>query len=227
MDLESHYSMLWEASLSKFRQGEFEYDTMIDDPTDNRMGLTLLLRPDAATMDKIRNFLRSLEALEPHQYYYPDTDIHVTVLSIISCYEGFQLSQINAGDYIALIQEALTGLNSFEIMMRGITASKACILLQGFPQDTQLDRLRNVIRKKFSQSNLHQSLDERYLLKTAHSTVVRFKTPLQNEALFISKLAEYRNHSMGTFKVDALELVYGDWYQKKSRGKHLHTFELG
>lgn len=227
MDLESHYSMLWEASLSRFRQGEFEYDMMIDDPTDNRMGLTLLLRPDVAAIDRIRDFLCALEALEPHQYYYPDSDIHVTVLSIISCYEGFQLSQINAGDYIALIQEALIGLNGFEIMMSGITASNACILVQGFPLGTQLETLRNVIRKKFSQSKLQQSLDERYLLKTAHSTVVRFKTPLQNEALFISKLAEYRNHPMGTFKVDALELVYGDWYQKKSRVEHLHTFRLG
>lgn len=227
MDLESHYSMLWEASLSKFRQGEFEYDTMIDDPTDNRMGLTLLLRPDAVTIDKIKNFLWSLEALEPHQYYYPDTDIHITVLSIISCYAGFQLHQINVADYVALIQEALHGISSFEIMLRGITASSACILLQGFPESGVLDKLRNALREKMSKSDLQQSLDERYLLKTAHSTVVRFKSPLKNGPLFISELSKFRDYPFGNFEVKKLELVYGDWYQKNSCMKRLHLFELG
>jgi 2'-5' RNA ligase len=226
MNLEKHYSILWEASLSKFRQGGFEYDRMIDDPSDNRMGLTLLLRPDSDTIDKIRKILDSLKVLEPAQYYYPDTDIHITVLSIISCYAGFQLHQISVEDYVTLIQEALHGMSSFEIMLKGITASSACILVQGFPVNDALNELRNILRKRMSQSDLQQSLDERYLLKTAHSTVVRFKRPLKNELLFISELLKYRDYPFGNFEVKELELVYGDWYQRKYRVKHLHTFRL-
>lgn len=226
MDLEKHYSKLWEASLSKFQQGEFEYDMMIDSTSDNRMGLTLLLRPDAAAKEKIRQLINSLRAIDPTQYYYPDTDIHVTVLSVISCYAGFQLNSIRVNDYITLIQEALKDLASFEIELRGITASSGCILVQGFPLDDQLNRLRTILRKKFSQSNLQQSLDERYLLETAHSTVVRFRTPLQKKSSFISELLKYKNYPLGTFKVKEIELVYGDWYQRKSRVKHLHTFRL-
>ena len=227
MDLEKHYAALWEESLGKLRQGEFDYDLMIDDPSDNRMGLTLLIRPDLSIKEKIGQLLGPLKALEPEQYYYPPSDIHVTVLSIISCYAGFRLDHIKVEDYVALIKEAIDDISSFGIAFKGITASKAGIMVQGFPLDNQLNQLRAAIREKFSRSHLQQSLDERYLLKTAHSTVLRFQTPLQNKSLFLNALSKYRQTALGTFKVKSMELVYGDWYQKDSRVKHLHTFQLG
>lgn len=227
MNLEKHYAALWEKSLCKFRQGEFDYDVMIDDPSDNRMGLTLLIRPDLPTREKIGQLLGSLKALEPAQYYYPNSDIHVTVLSIISCYAGFRLNHIKAEDYIALIKEALNDMPSFEITLKGITASNAGIMVQGFPSNNQLNEIRNKIRTKFKHSELQQSLDQRYLLKTAHSTILRFKAPLQNKRLFLDELLKHRETALGTFEVKNIDLVYGDWYQRKSRVKHLHTFWLG
>lgn len=227
MDLNQHYTQMWQQSLSKFQQGSFEYDNMIENKADDRMGLTLLIKPDTETKERIASFLHHLQSIAPHQYYYPLEAIHITVLSVISCYAGFKLDQIDIADYVDLIAPLVHETPSFDITFKGITASSSCIMLQGFPKDSQLEMLRNKLREKFKHAQLQQSLDQRYLLETAHSTVVRFKTPLQNETAFLHALLKYRASFFGTFEVKSIDLVYNDWYHREERVKQLHDFEFG
>jgi hypothetical protein len=77
--------------ISYFEKQEFELDPLIDDKSDFRRGLTLLIRPDEETKKNISVFLNELKAVDPHQYYYPPSDFHITVMSIIPCYQGFSL----------------------------------------------------------------------------------------------------------------------------------------
>lgn len=226
MNLTTHYEQLWQKSLSRFAQGAYEQDALIDDNTDKRYGITLLARPDKKVKDSIRDFLSLLKEIEPDQYYYPASDIHITIMSIISCHEGFYLDMIRTEDYENIIQKSIRNCRKFKIAFKGITASPSCIMLQGFPEDETLNDIRSGLRAHFRKSNLQQSIDKRYTIQTAHSTVMRFRKSLNNIDALISVLKEHRNHDFGSFEVKSLELVYNDWYQREKFVKTLRTFSL-
>lgn len=226
MDLENHYNKLWNQSLQKFRSNEFDFDPLINSDDDNRYGITLLARPSKEVKQDISNILEEIRNIAPNQYYYPESDLHVTILSIISCYDGFTFDQINLSDYEKIVQSAIDLIAPFEITFRGLTASPSCILVQGFPRDDQLTVLRNELRKKFKDSCLQHSIDKRYLLQTAHITTVRFKESFENAERFISKVAKLRDRNFGSCVIDQVELVGNDWYQQKEKVESIAKFSL-
>ena len=91
MDLKAHYRKLYVESLEMITADRYELDTLIDSKDDRRFGITLVIRPSDEVKEAIQSFLEALKKVEPYQYYYPSSDIHITVMSIISCYEGFNL----------------------------------------------------------------------------------------------------------------------------------------
>ena len=99
-------------------------------------------------------------------------------------------------------------------------------MIQGFPQDNSLNHLRDNLRKHFTENGLEQSMDQRYLLQTAHSTIVRFRKLLKKPKQFIRLLNESRNIDFGIFEVNEMELVFNDWYQRNERVKTLESFKL-
>lgn len=225
MNLAEHYNKLYRDSIAKIANGNYEIDRLIDSDADNRFGITLVIRPDAATNHNIQEFLADVKTIEPDQYYYQNADIHITLMSVISCYDGFDLKDFNVQDYINFIKKVLVRHKSFKIQFKGITASPSCILIQCFLTDT-LNEIRDDLRKTFKNSDLQQSIDERYIIQTAHSTVIRFRSELKNQAAFIDLIEKYRDFDFGTFEVKQLELVYNDWYQRERFVKKLHTFSL-
>lgn len=227
MNLIEHYDKLYYDSIQRIRNGDYQIDNQIKSLNDNRRGITLLIRPDKTTRKNILGFIEKLKAIEPEQYYYPDLDIHLTVLSIISCYEGFELSKISIDDYVKIIVKSLHNIPGFSIEFTGITASPSCIMVQGFPKTDTLNQIRNSLRENFKTSKLQQSIDERYPIQTAHSTIVRFKEKLKDKGAFVKILEEYRDFEFGNFKVDSMELVYNDWYLREKYVKELHRFKLG
>lgn len=226
MNLKQHYHNLYLESLQQIKADQYQLDPLLDAETDTRAGLTLLIRPNHTVQKAIQRFLEQLKAIDPHQYYYPESDLHITVMAIISCYEGFALEQIEVAEYVRLIQKSLEGLNSFDINFRGLTASPSCILLQGFWKEDTLNHLRENLRLHFKNSNVQQSIDQRYAIQTAHSTVVRLRKPLLNKASWLEYMEGYRDFDFGTFTVDGVELVFNDWYQREEKVKKLHCFKL-
>lgn len=218
---------MWTQANQQFELGRFEYDALINSPNDSRRGITLLARPPESIKAAIKVLLDDLQDTEPWQYYYPTTDIHLTGLSIISCYEGFTLNQMDTNAYVALIREVLHTHPSFKVSFSGLTASPSCLIVQGFPLDAELKNIRNELRKKFYNSNLQHSIDKRYSIQTAHSTIVRFRNPLLNPASFLQKVKKYQTLDLGTFEVTELELVFNDWYQRASTTVMLERFSLG
>ncbi|MGJ5643281.1 2'-5' RNA ligase family protein [Formosa sp. S-31] len=226
MHLKAHYDGLYSNTLHALENDIYSTDNLISDKKDFRRGITLRIRPPECVNLRIQTFLDDLKAVDPNQYYYPDSDIHITVMSVISCYSGFRLKTIVLQDYIHLIQECLQQIQEFSIAFKGVTGSLSCIMIQGFPTSEGLNQLRDALRHKFKNSSLQQSLDSRYTIQTAHATVVRFKSELQQKAEFINCLNQYREFDFGTFNVNEVELVYNDWYQKAEHVKLLHTFSL-
>lgn len=227
MNLRKHYSTLYKESIYEIAKDHYEIDDLIDSKLDRRLGLTLVIRPSAEVKDRIQKFLSELKKVEPKQYYYPNSDIHITVMSIISCYDGFDIEKIKGVEYIELIEKCLPSNQDFKIQFKGLTASNSCIMLQGFPFGTLLNDIREKLRAEFTNSKVEQSLDKRYAIQTAHSTIVRFKEKFTQKDDFLKIIDNYAKSDFGTFTVEKMELVYNDWYQRKDLVQQLHEFKIG
>jgi 2'-5' RNA ligase len=224
MNLQEHYHQLYTKSAKSILAGHYTLDPQLKNEDDSRFGITLLLRPSKKIKTNIQLFLEELKTVDPVQYYYCETDIHITLMSIISCYKGFTLDKINVQDYIEIIQKSLEDLGEIKIDCKGVTASDSAIMIQGFPTDETLNDLRDKLRERFKKSTLEQSIDSRYAISTAHSTVVRFQEKLQNPTAFMQVIEKFRTYDFGSFSVENIELVYNDWYQRKSKTIHLSDF---
>lgn len=225
MDLKEHYNALYQKGIEKITEGIYVIDHQIDNASDNRFGITLLARPNATIKGQIQHFLDELKIIDPLQYYYPDADLHLTVMSIISCYAGFDLKRISVPDYIAIVAQSLEHTNPVTIRFQGVTLSPSALLIQGFIADDSLTGLRNNLRDNFRNSGLEQSIDKRYAIFTAHITVVRFREKIKDKDKILALLEKYRDFDFGTFKVENYDLVFNDWYQRESKVQILHQFD--
>ena len=227
MNLQKHYNSMRAAAFCRLTQGKADLDTLINSAQDTRRGITLLTRPPAPITAAIETVMADFQRAEPDQHYYPAADIHLTLLSIISCYSGFALEMIEPADYRQAVHTILQDVRPFKISFSGLTASPGAIIVQGFPQDEGLKKLRDKARSFFQQSELQQSIDQRYSIQTAHSTVVRFtKEPLSADVL-VSTIKKYQDYDFGEFEVDTVELVYNDWYQRAANTVLLEKYSIG
>lgn len=226
MNLQEHYNQLYTTSAKVILEEKYKIDDQINDASDSRFGITLLIRPNDEVKAQIQLFLNELRAIDSKQYYYTNSDIHITVMSIISCYEGFTLDKIRIEEYIEIIQKSLLDVDKIKINFNGVTASPSAIMIQGFPSDLSLNNLRDKLRENFKKSTLQQSIDSRYAIATAHATVLRFQEKLENSEKLMAVVEKFRDYNFGEFKVDKLELVYNDWYQRENNTIDLADFYL-
>lgn len=207
------YNMLWDTSYNAVSQGEIEIDNLIDHPeADKRRGLTLIFRPTGAVKQSILTFLNELSRIEPDQYYYPETSLHFTVLSLFTATVEYQREYDRIQAYQSAVDRAVRGISPFLFQVKGLTVSKSAVILCGYPLPDNLNILRNALRKNLTTSGLAQGLDRRYILTAAHTTIMRFSRPLSNPAGLAEFLLENKQKTFGEFKVDGLDLVKNDWY---------------
>lgn len=225
-NLHKLYNDLYNQSCLKILNDNYSIDLNIDNPADKRFGMTLVIKPEIETKNKIQDFLNELKEIESEQYYYSNPDLHITALSIISCYEGFDLTNIMVDEYSEIITKSLQSVNEFEIEFKGVTASESAIMIQGFPKTETLNEIRENLRANFGKSSLQKSIDRRYPLTAAHITVLRFREKLNDVSQFINCIEKYRDYDFGTSKINKLDLVYNDWYQREEIVKKLAEFKI-
>jgi 2'-5' RNA ligase len=218
--------MLHRQALERIRSGGFEYDPFIDDPTDIRRGLTLLFRLETPVLLGIQEFLKKVQRIAPDQFFYSNVDIHITVMPIISCYAGFTLNKVNPEEYIQLIESCLNNIPHFDVEFRGVFFSPSCIIVKGYPLNGTLEQIRQNLRREFAKAPLEQSLDRRYILRTAHSTVVRFREPVQQSHKMEELVLANEDLNFGISTVKKLTFVCNDWYQRNERVQVLKDFLL-
>ncbi|WP_200949063.1 hypothetical protein, partial [Massilia sp. Root1485] len=73
---------------------------------------------------------------------------------------------------------------------------------------------------------LDGTLDQRYRLVTAHSTVLRFVAPPADPARLAAVLAAMRDVPLGTMRASSLQLVINDWYMSSAAVEPVATFRL-
>lgn len=225
-DIKKIYDDMWVNAIQRIKDEKYELDNLINSSKDTRRGVTVLAYLSDTIRLAIGELLDELKSIEPDQYYYPANECHLTILSIINCVKDFKLSDIDAKAYSNVFEQAVKEIGPLKIRYLGVTASPSCILVQGFPDNEQLNILRGKLRSSFKKANLDTTIDLRYEISTAHTTVVRFRRPLRNREKFIEVLSKYRKSDFGILEVDRVDLVFNNWYQDLSVTKQLSSCEL-
>lgn len=225
-DLKLYYRQMWDDAMTAYAASEFAIDEHLDSEDDKRYGLILVARPSSEVYEAMNSLFQELKAIEPEQYYYPSTDLHFTIIAIISCRQGFTMNALNVQDYIALVTEALTDVRAFSITCKGLTAFPGGVLMQGFPSGDSLQLIRNKLRIIFQRSDLEHTIDIRYKIQTSHCTLIRYRKPLMSKTKFIDVLQRFREKHWGTTLIQPIELVYSDWYQRKKNTEMITVYDL-
>jgi len=211
--LRTRYDELWFAAIGRIRTGEVELDPVLQARTpDQRRGLTLIARPDAAIRKHVARFLRQLKEVEPEQYYYFVSEFHLTILSMFTATLNPEPFFARIEHYVSAVNLALRKVASIQIEFRGVTASPSTVMIQGFFESDALNDLRDALRDQLRIQNLSDGLDRRYRLETAHMTVARFRAPLRDGEGFARTLEEARQRPFGLMRIRSLSLVRNDWY---------------
>jgi 2'-5' RNA ligase len=193
---------------------------------DRRRGLTLIARPSAEVRERVAKFLRELRRLEPEQYYYARTDLHLTILSPFTATIAHKRFFARMEKYLAAVDSALQNVGPMRIEFAGVTVSPGAIMIQGFPDSEALNDLRDNLRQQLRVRGLTRGLDVRYRLETAHMTVARFRAPLRDSEHFAVALARARRRSFGAMTIKSLSLVTNDWYMTHRTVKTLSRYRL-
>lgn len=217
---------MWDVAFPKIKAGNIAIDHQIDNLVDNRRGITLLIRFNPSTLSNMTQFLEKTKLIAPDQYYYPKTDLHLTTLSIFSCQAGFQLDQINLISYQQILKNTLQNFSDFPLVFEGITLSTSGVVAKGYDTSGTLNKLRDAIRIAFKKTDLAHSIDHRYVLKAAHSTLLRFKNPLVDSNNFLNFLEKHKTIHLGKMEVSSLDLVFNDWYMKIGNVRLLDRYFL-
>ncbi|MEZ9318313.1 2'-5' RNA ligase family protein [Vibrio lentus] len=228
--IQSIYDDMWQRFELALKHNEYELDPYLSDlENDTRRGITALAylnQGNHSTINEITRFQKEVRELEPEQYYHPSNELHLTILSVISCLPEFALTEIDVNPYIDVFRSALKNAGKIEIRYHGVSASPNCIVIQGFPTSDTLERLRNELRTQLTEAGVRVTFDSRYKLVTAHSSIIRFKAPLNDAQQLLALCQRYRNHDFGCVVLEDFELVFNNWYQNLDVTKSLAKYRV-
>jgi hypothetical protein len=109
---------------------------------------------------------------------------------------------------------------------RGLLAAPDGVLAKGYPLDGRLLRLRGSLREQIRGQRLQYGLDVRYAIRTAHCTLMRFKSQLRSLAGLLREVATRSAQLIATTRIQQLQLVVHDWYMSSDRVQVLASYSL-
>jgi 2'-5' RNA ligase len=225
--MHERYHRIWAASSGRIRTGDIESDPVLAArEADRRRGLTVIARPSVAVRQRVGTFLAELRALEPETYCYTPASFHVTVLSLFTATVEPGPHYAQTERYLDAANAALRHPPTITIEFTGITASPGAVMIQGFPDSSALNDLRDALRHELHARGLGDGLDSRYQLETAHMTVLRFRAPLRDPTGFAAALDRARDRPFGTTRLRQVVLVRNDWYMTRRVVETVRRYRL-
>jgi len=184
--------------------------------TDRRCGVNLACRPPNDVATAVRFVQKILSQFEPDQYYYPPSDLHLTLVEI--CHSRSLEETSNLADSIRTkLRDVVASLPAPRLMspMLGFDA-RACAV-NFFPADGTLRSVRQSIREQLVK--LRVAIDSRYEPQSAHLTIMRYIAPLHTEPRrWVKMLREVKLASDITWSLSSVWLTWGaNWYGMRSR----------
>lgn len=222
------YDRLWAEACAAFETGSVRLDPfLLNRATDNRRGLTLMIRPDAAVITRSTEVIDRLREVAPEQHFYHSDELHITVLSLVGVIDNFERQNAPIAVYQSLFADLFPHVSPFRVHFRGLTASPDCVMLQGYVEDDALNHLRDRLRAALQGAGLGSTLDHRYRRAVAHCTFMRFQVQPPNLPGLVERLTALRGHDVGVFTANQVEFVKTDWFMSRDKVRQLGCYPLG
>jgi 2'-5' RNA ligase len=222
------YDQLWSKTSAALESGGLRVDPLLRGKAgDPRRGATLVARPNAGVRKRVETFLREAAAICPGQHFYQPEELHVTMLSVISGSKSWREEIHRLPVCRTVLDEVLKNCRAFLVKFRGVTVSPEAVLVQGFPQDNALARLRDELRSALRDRGVGENLDRRYKIVAAHLTVMRFSSPQADWKRLLDFLQAHRETDFGETRFRSLELIWGDWCASADTVRVLREYQLG
>ena len=215
MQLTTLYNNINQQGISAIRNHQEQLDSNLRNPDkDMRRGLTLTASLPAHVSRNIMFCLQKLAAIEPTQYFYPPTDLHITIIDLIAASADFSLSAFEEEKYKNVVGKIISQIGPIHWHLAGMITSSGALLVKGY-YSAELTTLRHALRKELPLHGL--LLKERYPTISGHVTVARYTNPLQQADRFLKTLEEFKSINFGQFTTSSLDLVVHDWYNHNSQ----------
>jgi 2'-5' RNA ligase len=222
------YDQLWSKTSAALESGGLRVDPLLRGKAgDPRRGATLVARPNAGVRKRVEAFLREAAAICPGQHYYKPAELHMTVLSVIPSSESWREEIHQLPVVRTVLDEVLKKCRAFSLKFRGVTVSPEAVLVQGFPQDNALARLRDELRSALRDRGVGENLDRRYKIAAAHLTVMRFSNPKVDWKRLLDFLQAHRETDFGETRFQSLQLIWNDWCASADTVRVLREYQLG
>jgi 2'-5' RNA ligase len=222
------YEQLWRKTTAALEAGGLRVDPLLRGKTgDPRRGATLVARPNAGVRDRVETFLREAAAICPGQHFYQPAELHVTVLAVIPGSESWRKEIRRLPACRTVLDEVLKNCRAFSVKFHGVTVSPEAVLVQGFPQDDVLARLRDELRSALRERGVGENLDRRYKITAAHLTVMRFANPKADWKRLLDFLQAHRETDFGETRFRSLQLIWSDWCASSDTVRMLREYQLG
>ena len=221
------YEELWSETGALLKSGRMRIDPRLRDKAgDDRRGVTLVARPNAGVRRQVGKFLREAAGICPRQHFYQPSEIHMTVMAIIAGSEFWRDAIHQLPACRAILDGVLKHCGAFRIDFHGVTASPDAVMIQGFPADDVLTRLRDELRDAFRKEGLGENLDRRYKTVTAHLTVMRFREPEADWKRLYDFVEARRQTDFGGTRFHKLQLIWSNWYASTGIVRVLQEYRL-
>jgi 2'-5' RNA ligase len=221
------YDQLWRKSTAALESNGLRIDLNLrKKPGDPRRGVTLAARPDAGVRNRVESFLRAAAVICPGQHFYQPAELHLTVLAVIPGSEFWRKDIHRLPACRKVLDEVLKDRRAFSVKFRGVTVSPEAVLIQGFPTDDGLARLRDDLRSALLAQGVGENLDRRYKITAAHLTVMRFAQPPADGKRLLDFLRAHRETDFGETRFRSLQLIWSDWCVSAGLVRTLREYAL-
>jgi 2'-5' RNA ligase len=192
---------------------------------DGRYGVNIVARPPESVVALIRDFQSGLRRVDPRQYFYPASDLHLTILEIRHGHSR-PIDAPVVARIASAVRKASAEMPAPQLADGRVGFDGATVTLHGFPGDERLQRLRERMIRALEEARI--PFEPRYRRDTAHVTFVRYLEEVSDPAAWARHLRDFqeRVHPMA-WDVEAVHVTAGaTWYGRSDRLERFGPFPL-
>jgi 2'-5' RNA ligase len=191
-------------------------DELSNPGSDQRCGVNLICRPSPEVTALASSIQRELKRLEPDQYYYEESALHLTLVE--ACHSKSFIEARKIAEQLGNGMEGiLASLSAPRIASSNLGIDPRGCALMFSPVDGGLDRVRGLLTERLHKLGI--PVDPRYPQRSAHVTLLRYIRPLKVDSkTWWKRLRSVNFRGAVNWDLSSLWLTCGaNWYGTRSR----------
>ncbi len=184
--------------------------------TDQRCGINFVCRPTTDIRNVIAGIQKHLKDVEPEQYYYPEVDIHLTLLEMSHSRTPQEVIEI-ANDLTPKLFSLFQGVEGFTLYSPELSLDRLGCAITFLPSNDQLQLTRDLLATRLR--NCGMSLEPRYKATSAHISIMRYVLqPECDRQSWVHSVSDVLLDAKLKWQVTEVWMTWGpNWYGMRNR----------